>query len=92
MNWSLFLKYLGYAFVISVYGLFCWTGRAPVDGFIAVLTGVLALLGGSHLASSAAKDSADTAIKLVSAGTVATSAPPSAPVSPPLLPTSVTKE
>lgn len=67
MNWNLALKYLGYAFVISVYGLFCWTGRAPVDGFIAVLTGVLALLGGSHLASSAAKDSANTAIQLTQA-------------------------
>lgn len=66
MNWNLALKYVGYAFVISVYGLFCWTGKAPVDGFIAVLTGVLALLGGSHLASSAANDSANTAIKLSS--------------------------
>jgi len=66
MNWNLALKYVGYAFVISIYGVFAWTGKADVTGFLAVLTGVLALLGGSHLASSAANDSANTAIKLSS--------------------------
>lgn len=78
MNWNLFLKYLGYAFVISVYGVFAWTGRAPVAGFIAVLTGALALLGGSHLTSSAADAAANTAIKLAQA-----SLPPAAPVAAP---------
>lgn len=85
MNWNLFLKYVGYAFVISIYGIFAWTGKAPVEGFIAVLTGVLALLGGSHLASSAANDSANTAIKLSSIG-----APVSDPAKP--APTTVVRE
>lgn len=84
MNWNLFLKYLGYAFVISVYSVFCWTGRAPVDGFIAVLTGVLALLGGSHLAASASKAATDAAVQAS-----APVAPQPAPVA---LPTTVVRQ
>lgn len=54
MNWNLFLKYMGYAGVLAIYGAFAWSGKAPVEGFIAVLTGVIAALGATHAASAAA--------------------------------------
>lgn len=78
MNWDLFLKYLGYAFVISVYGLFAWTGRAPVAGFLVILTGVLGVLGASHLSSSAKKDASDAALKMLAAAQASPSAAPTA--------------
>jgi hypothetical protein len=84
MNWALFLKYLGYAFIISVYGVFAWVGKAPVEGFIAVLMGVLATLGASHVAASAAKAATDAATQ--------TNAPVTpTPVDPLILPTTVNK-
>lgn len=54
MNWNLFLKYMGYAGVLAIYGAFAWSGKAPVEGFLAVLTGVIAALGATHAASAAA--------------------------------------
>lgn len=55
------LQFLGYGFVIAVYGLFAWFGKAPVDGFIAVLTGAIAMLGGVHAYSTASKRATDAA-------------------------------
>lgn len=59
MNWNLFLKYLGYAFVLIIYGAFAWTGKTPVEGFVVVLTGVLAVLGASHVSTAATKAASD---------------------------------
>jgi hypothetical protein len=86
MNWNLALKYVGYAFVISVYGVFAWTHRAPVEGFIAVLMGVIATLGSSHVAASAAKAATDAAVQ----ATASAVAPQ--PVAPVILPTTVVKQ
>lgn len=55
MSWSLFLRYIAYGTIIAIYGVFAWYGKAPVEGFIAVLTGAIALLGGQHAAESAVK-------------------------------------
>ena len=53
MNWNLLLKYLGYAFILTVYGVFAWSGKADVAGYLAVLTGVLGVLGGVHASTAA---------------------------------------
>jgi hypothetical protein len=76
MNWNLFLKYMGYAGVLAIYGAFAWSGKAPVEGFIAVLTGVIAALGATHAASAAAAN-------------VVANAAPVAPVVPAPAPTTV---
>lgn len=88
MNWDLFLKYLGYGVVIAIYGVFAWFGKAPVEGFIAVLTGVISILGGSHAASSALK--AATAAASVRAATAPQPAPQ--PPLPPPAPTIIVKD
>lgn len=67
MNWNLALQYLAYAFLVSVYGVFCWAGKAPVEGFIAVLTGALAALGSAHVSASARKAAADAAANAIAA-------------------------
>lgn len=79
MNWNLALKYLGYAFVISIYGVFAWTHRAPVEGFIVVLMGVIASLGTSHTAANAAQAATDAAAQVAAA----VSEPP--PATPPVV-------
>jgi hypothetical protein len=61
MNWNLFLQFIGYAFLISIYAVFAWTGRAPVEGFILILTGALTTLSAAHISSSSAKRAADAA-------------------------------
>lgn len=61
MNWNLFLQFVGYAFLISIYAVFAWSGRAPVEGFIVILTGALASLGSAHMSASAAKRASDAA-------------------------------
>jgi hypothetical protein len=46
------LKYLAYAFVLLIYGAFAWTGKVSADSFIAVLGGVIAALGATHIHSA----------------------------------------
>lgn len=73
MNWNLALQYIAYAFLVSVYGVFAWAGKAPVEGFIAILTGALAALGSAHVSASARKAAADAS------GATPPPAQPSAP-------------
>jgi hypothetical protein len=80
MNWNLFLQFIGYAFLISLYAVFVWTGRAPVEGFIVILTGALSTLGVAHVSSSSAKRATDAA---------AAAQPPAAPAP---APTTVTQQ
>lgn len=61
MNWNLFLQFVGYAFLISIYAVFAWSGKAPVEGFIVILTGALATLSSAHVSASAAKRATDAA-------------------------------
>lgn len=62
MNWNLFLQFIGYAFLISIYAVFAWSGKAPVEGFIVILTGALSTLGATHASASAAKRASDAAL------------------------------
>jgi len=80
MNWNLFLQFIGYAFLVSIYAVFAWSGKAPVEGFIVILTGALATLGSAHVSSSAAK----------AATAAAAAAQP--PVAPAPAPTTVTQQ
>jgi hypothetical protein len=73
------LKYAAYAFLLIMYAAFCWTGKAPVEGFIIVLTGIIASLGTSHAVSEAAKTATDAANH-------------ANPVPPPISPTILTRE
>lgn len=61
MNWNLFLQFFGYAFLITIYAVFAWSGKAPVEGFIVILTGALATLSSAHVSASAAKRASDAA-------------------------------
>lgn len=54
----MFMKYLAYCFLISLYALFVWCGKAPAEGFIVVLTGVISQLGAAHIHAQAAKAAA----------------------------------
>jgi hypothetical protein len=49
---SLVLKYVAYGVLLGVYGAFAWDGKTGVEGFIVILTGVIAALGASHVAST----------------------------------------
>jgi hypothetical protein len=83
MNWTLALQYIAYGFLICVYGAFAWVGKAPVEGFIAILTGAITALGATHAASASAKNAAKAA-----ADAIATVNPPA----PAAAPTVVVKE
>lgn len=61
MNWNLFLQFIGYAFLISIYAVFAWAGKAPVEGFIVILTGALGTLSSAHISAAAAKRASDAA-------------------------------
>jgi hypothetical protein len=67
MNWTLALQYIAYGFLITVYGAFAWAGKAPVEGFIAILTGAIAALGATHASASSAKNAAKAAADMVAA-------------------------
>jgi hypothetical protein len=67
MNWNLFLQFIGYAFLISIYAVFAWSGKAPVEGFIVILTGALSTLGATHASASAAKRASDAALAATNA-------------------------
>lgn len=45
---KMILKYLGYGFIISIYGVFAWYGKVSVDSFVMVLSAALGALGMSH--------------------------------------------
>jgi hypothetical protein len=77
MNWNLALQFVGYAFLISVYAVFAWTGRVPVEGFIVILTGALATLGSAHVSASSARNAAKAATDAAIAANPPT--PPAAP-------------
>ncbi|WP_394779083.1 hypothetical protein [Undibacterium sp.] len=57
----MYLKYLAYAFLLGLYAAFAWAGKAPVEGFLVVLTGVISALGASHAMGSASRDATDAA-------------------------------
>ncbi len=83
------LQYLAYGFLIALYALFAWFGKAPVDGFLAVLTAALSGLGVHHAmqaASQRALDAANHAAALLPPRIVSASVPTSAPslVTPPV--------
>ncbi|MGX6999936.1 hypothetical protein [Caballeronia sp. KNU42] len=61
MNWNLFLQFIGYAFLISIYAIFAWSGKVPVEGFIVVLASALSTLSSAHISASAAKRASDAA-------------------------------
>ncbi len=55
------LQTLAYAFLIALYALFAWFGKAPVDGFLAVLTAALSGLGIHHVAQAASRRATEAA-------------------------------
>ncbi|MDR3480738.1 MAG: hypothetical protein P4L91_08510 [Burkholderiaceae bacterium] len=56
-----FKNYVAYAFLILIYAAFAWSGKAPVDGLIAIITGALAALGAHQANASSAKRATDAA-------------------------------
>lgn len=76
------MNYFAYGFLILIYAAFAWFGKAPVEGFIALLTGAAAALG-THLTNNAAAERATNAANVAN------------PVPPPYVvpaPTTITKE
>ena len=55
------LNYLAYGFLIALYALFAWFGKAPVEGFLTALGMGLAALGTHHAITSASKRATDAA-------------------------------
>lgn len=45
---KMILKYLGYGFILTIYGVFAWYGKVSVDSFVMVLSAALGALGMSH--------------------------------------------
>ena len=76
------MNYIAYGFLILIYAVFAWFGKAPVDGLIAIITGILAGLG-THLSNKDSSERATTAANTAN------------PVPPPNIvqaPTIITKE
>ena len=57
---SLLLKYLGYGVLLSVYAAFAWTAKQMPEYLTIILTGMLGVLGATHIASVAAKAATPT--------------------------------
>lgn len=49
---NIYLRVACYAILLAVWGSFVWTGKAPVDAFIGVITAALAALGAVHISDS----------------------------------------
>lgn len=45
------LRYLGYGFILTIYGGFAWYGKVSVDSFVMALSAALGALGMAHAMS-----------------------------------------
>ena len=48
------LVYAAYAVLLAIYGVFAWNDKALVPGYIAILTGMIASLGTTHVSNNSA--------------------------------------